>query len=77
MTRRQLPTRVVVIGWVAGLLTAGFLLFLIGPQLQCAADSECAWAGERWWYTPLLLAVVVGPGSIATYLRWRSRRSAA
>jgi hypothetical protein len=66
----------VLLAWLAGVAAALLLVFTVGAQLQCAADLQCAREGERWWYTPLLFAVALGPGIAATTVRWRSRRRA-
>ena len=62
----------VALAWLLGLCAGVVLLFTIGPQMQCAADQACAEMGERWWHTPLLLVVALGPGAIATVLWLRS-----
>ena len=65
------PT-VVALAWLLGLCAGVVLLFTIGPQMQCAADPSCAKMGARWWHTPLLLVVALGPGAVATVLWLRS-----
>ncbi len=67
---------VITLVWLAGLAVAAFLLFTIGPQGQCAADSECAREAARWWHMPLLLVVGIGPGVLVTVLWLRSREPA-
>jgi len=63
---------VVTLAWLLGLGAATILLFSIGAQGQCAADPGCGWQAERWWHTPLLVLVALGPGAIATVLWLRS-----
>ena len=58
--------------WLVGLAAGILLLFLIGPQGQCAADPGCAALAARWWHTPLLIVVGLGPGVVATVLWLRS-----
>ena len=75
--RKRLSYSIVIAAWIAGVVVAASLIFVLGPQLQCAADPACASAGERWWHVPLLIVVAVGPGVLATIAHWRSRRGAA
>jgi len=63
---------VVTVAWLIGLAAGVVLLFSIGPQMQCAADPGCGEMAARWWHTPLLLIVALGPGVIATVLWLRS-----
>jgi len=64
----------VVVGliWLVGFGAAAFLLSSIGPQGQCAVDVLCAREAVRWWHTPLLVLVGLGPGVLATVLWLRS-----
>ena len=58
--------------WLVGLGAGAFLLLSIGPQGQCAVDVACAREAARWWHTPLLVLVGLGPGVLATVLWLRS-----
>lgn len=62
----------VALMWLLGLGVGVVLLFVIGPQGQCAVDPGCAAQGTRWWHAPLLILVGVGPGLIATVLWLRA-----
>jgi hypothetical protein len=62
---------------IVGVVAAFWALFHIGPQLQCAADVECARAANRWWHGPALVAVALGPTIIMGFAWWRSSRRAA
>ena len=62
----------VAIMWLVGLAAGIVLLFLIGPQGQCASDPECAAQADRWWHTAILILVGIGPGVVATVLWLRS-----
>ena len=63
--------------WVLGWAVALVLVFTLGPQLQCAADVECARAGARWWHDALVLGAALAPGTAATLAWLRRRRGGA
>jgi len=68
---------VVTLMWLVGLGAGAFLLFSIGPQGQCAVDPACARDAVRWWHTPLLVLLGLGPGVLATVVWLRSDEPAA
>ncbi|HEV8398567.1 MAG TPA: hypothetical protein VGQ18_01890 [Gemmatimonadales bacterium] len=63
---------VVTLVWLVGLAASVVLVFAIGPQGQCAADVGCGRMADRWWHTPLMVLVALGPGAMATLIWWWS-----
>ncbi len=63
---------VVTFAWLVGLGAGVILFFMLGAVGQCAVDPECARQAARWWHTPVLLLIALGPGMLATVLWLRS-----
>ena len=63
--------------WLLGIIAGFALSMVLGGDLQCAADADCARTADRWWHLPLVAFVALAPGIWVTLRYTRAARPSA